>query len=187
MTKLIIASIGLIFAGSIFFAYTKPSYANVGLLKAQIAQYDEALQKAAQLDQLKQDLLSKYNSFNPEDIDRLQLLLPDHADNIGLILELDSLASRYGMALANADVTTDSGASAASETSAGAAIGAAPAYAAITLHFSTFGSYDHFRSFMQDVEKSLRLVDLVSLTIAPDGKVPNSYLYDVTIKTYWLK
>ena len=82
MTKLIIASIGLIFAGSIFFAYTKPSYANVGLLKAQIAQYDEALQKAAQLDQLKQDLLSKYNSFNPEDIDRLQLLLPDHADNI---------------------------------------------------------------------------------------------------------
>ena len=42
MTKLIIAAVGIIFAGSMFFAYTKPAYANVGLLKAQIAQYNEA-------------------------------------------------------------------------------------------------------------------------------------------------
>lgn len=187
MTKLIVAAIGVMIAGSIFFAYTKPSYANVGLLKAQIAQYDEALQKAAQLDQLKEDLLNKYNSFNPEDIKRLQLMLPDHADNIGLILELDSIASRYGMALENADVSTDSTATAASDATVESVIGSAPKHAAITIHFSTFGTYDNFRSFMRDIETSLRLVDLVSLSIQPDAVVPGSYLYDVTIKTYWLK
>ena len=186
MTKLIISAVGLIFAGSMFFAYVKPAYANISLLKAQITQYDEALQKAAQLNQLKQELLNKYNSFNPDDIKRLQLMLPDHADNIGLILELDSLASRYGMALANADVSSSIGNSVSSGGTTESAIGVVPPYVAITLHFSTFGTYDHFRSFMQDVETSLRLVDLVSLTLTPDGNTPGSYLYDVTIKTYWL-
>ena len=94
MAKLIIAGIGFIFAGSMLFAYTKPSYANTGLIKAQIAQYEEALQKAAELDALKAELMAKRNSFSQADIDRLQLMLPDHADNISLILELDSLASR---------------------------------------------------------------------------------------------
>src|SRR3989344_2079727 len=187
MTKLIIASIGLIFAGSIFFAYTKPSYANIGILKAQIAQYDEALQKAAELDERMSELLNKRNSFSQADIDRLQLMLPDHADNIALILELDSLASHYGMALANADVTADSSTAGGGEESAGDVIGNTPSYSTITLHFSTFGTYEHFRSFMRDLETSLRLVDLVSLTISPDLAIKGSYSYDVTIKTYWLK
>src|SRR3989344_5870484 len=185
MTKLIIAGIGLIFAGSIFFAYTKPSYTNIGLLKAQIAQYDEALQKAAQLDERMKELLNKRNSFNQADIDRLQLMLPDNADNIGLILELDSLASHYGMSLENVDVTAESSAAAA-EATAGAVIGTAPKSASITLHFSTVGTYDNFRSFMRDIETSLRLVDLVSLSIHPDATATGSYSYDITIKTYWL-
>lgn len=187
MIKLIIAGIGLIFAGSIFFTYTKPAYANIGIIKAQIAQYEEALKKAAELDKRKQELLDKRNSFNADDLKRLELMLPDHADNIGLILELDSIASRYGMALENADVSTDSASAAEGVTSAGEIVGVAPAYSTITLHFSTFGTYDHFRSFMLDLESSLRLVDLVSLSLAPDSNAPGSYLYDVTIKTYWLK
>jgi len=169
------------------FAYTKPSYANTGLIKAQIAQYEEALQKAAELDALKAELMAKRNSFSQADIDRLQLMLPDHADNISLILELDSLASRYGMALENVDVTTDSGAQGGGNASAGEAIGAIPSYSTITLHFSTFGTYDHFRSLIQDIEKSLRLVDLESLSIKPDAQIKNTYTYDITIKTYWLK
>ena len=187
MPKLIIAGIGFIFAGSIFFAYTRPSYANVGVIKAQIAQYDEALKKAAQLDELKTKLINKRNSFSQTDIDRLQLMLPDHPDNIGLILELDSLASHYGMALQNVDVTADSGRAGGTAVSAGDVIGSGPAYSTITLHFSTFGTYEHFRSFMRDVETSLRLVDLVSLSIQPDTSIGSSYNYDITIKTYWLK
>ena len=187
MARLVIAGIGFILAGSVFFAYTKPSYANVGLIKAQIARYDEALQKAAQLDALKNTLITKRNSFSQADLDRLKLMLPDHADNISLILELDSLASHYGMALENADVTADSSTAGGGEESAGDVIGNTPSYSTITLHFSTFGTYEHFRSFMRDLETSLRLVDLVSLTIAPDSAIKGSYTYDVTIKTYWLK
>src|SRR5579863_10495616 len=112
MGKTLFALIGLVAAGGIFFLYTQPAYSTVGDLQAQNAQYQEALDKAAQLQALKEKLLARDNSFNPTDLARLQTMLPDHVDNIGLILELDNLASHYGMALENVDV-------AAANTSAG--------------------------------------------------------------------
>lgn len=186
MVKFVIAGVGIIFAMGLFFSYTKNSYANVSIIKAQIAQYEEALQKAAQLDELKKKLIERRNSFSKADLDRLHLMLPDHPENIGLILEIDSLASHYGMALENADVTTNAGGG-ASEQTVGGVIGTAPSFADISIHFSTYGTYDHFKSFMRDLETSLRVVDLVSLSIQPDGTIPGSYHYDITIKTYWLK
>ena len=52
-------------------------------------------------EQLKQSLLSRFNAFKTEDLDRLRKLLPDHVDNVRLILDLDNLAARHGMALQN--------------------------------------------------------------------------------------
>lgn len=193
MGKTIFAIMGFTAALGVFFFYTKPTYATVGDLQAQIAQYQEALDKAAQLQALKQKLLARDNSFNPTDLARLQTMLPDHVDNIGLILELDNLASRYGMALENVDVAkaqSDTG-----KQSAAATIGAsAQKYDSLTLHFATYGTYDNFRAFLKDLESSLRIVDLQALTIAAQGTpgaAPGAseatYRYEMTIKTYWLK
>ncbi|RJQ34135.1 hypothetical protein C4568_03290 [Candidatus Parcubacteria bacterium] len=203
MSKMLTAILLFILAIGIFFIYTKPGYTGPGTpespsvneMQAQIAQYDDALQKVAELEQLKQRLLAKYNSFNPNDIERLETLLPDHVDNIGLILELDSLASRYGMTLENVDV--DSSRTAASTESAEAAdLGDGTLkvegqnYESITMTFSTFGTYEKFKTFMQDLEASLRMVDLVSLTF--EGQETSSggqptYNFDISIRTYWLK
>lgn len=198
MGKTIFALIGLILAGGIFFMYTKPTYAgpamgsgvSIGELQAQIQQYEEALEKAAQLQQLKQKLLTRYNSFNPDDINRLQTMIPDHVDNIGLILELDNLASHYGMALENVDVSSDAAAQ-----GQGAAVGAIGGgnqkYESLTLSFGTYGTYEDFLSFLLDLESSLRLVDLVSLTVEQNSdaaqKGERTYHYDIKLKTYWLK
>jgi Tfp pilus assembly protein PilO len=111
MIRLFLALLMLIVAGSLFFMYTKPGYDALHVTETKIAQYNAALDKAAELQQLKQTLLSRYNALDPNDLSRLQKMLPDHVDNIGLILELDNLASRYGMALANVDISRGSGAS----------------------------------------------------------------------------
>ena len=196
------AILSFVLAAGIFFFYAKPAYTGPGTtvnpsvtdMKAQIVQYDDALQKVAQLQQLKAKLLAKYNSFNPDDINRLQTLLPDHVDNIGLILELDSLASRYGMTLENVDVNSDSQAAAASapaKIGSNTTIGQNQKYDSLTLHFSTFGTYDKFNSLLQDLEASLRIVDLSSLKFSAQQTSSSNgqptYNYDITIRTYWLK
>lgn len=189
MTRSILALAFLLTAGTLFFMYTRPVYDAIRINQAQIAQYDQALEKAAQLQQIKQSLLARYNAFNPKDIERLQILLPDHVDNIGLILDLNNLAASHAMALENVDVT-DSNATAAN--AASATIGATPQqYESLTLRFTTHSTYANFEQFLKELEASLRIVDLESLTITNGGSAgaaSNSvYQYQIILRTYWLK
>lgn len=186
--RYILALIALIIAGAIFFWYTKPTYDSVQSIKDESAQYDAALAKASELQQLKQQLLSRYNSFSPSDLDRVQKLLPDHVDNVALILDLDNLAAKYQMPIANVDVSTP--ASTVAGDSGVATIGASSQkYDSVTIRFSTNGSYTDFQSFMKDLQQALRVVDLVSLNLTSGGQGagPGQYGYDVTLRTYWLK
>ena len=197
MMRLIIAIIAVVLAGGIFFFYTQPTYDSVQATQAQIAQYNAALDKATELQQLKQTLLSRYNAFNPTDIGNLQKLLPDSVDNVALILDIDNLANHYGLALENVDVSSSASQTAASQTAIGAIGTSDQKYASLTLAFSTRGTYDNFVQFMTDLESSLRILDLVSLTISSDSASATAtagqaaaqpiYDYDITLRTYWLK
>ncbi len=199
--KLIIAIILFVLAGSIFFLYTESTYNTVQTLQAQIDQYNSALDKAAQLQQLKQTLLAKYNAFNPNDIARLQTMLPDSVNNVGLILDLNNLASQYGLPLENVDVSAAGTSSTSGQTPIGAIGASNQRYESLTLKFQTIGTYDNFLQFLTQLQSSLRVLDLVSLTISPDSSSSSGgiattqassssaplYTYDITVQTYWLK
>lgn len=208
----IIAIVGVVLAGSIFFWYTKPEYDKVQAARDKIAQYDAALNKAYELQQLKQTLLSRFNAFSQADRDRLQKLLPDHVDNVRLILDLDNLAEDRGIALQNVDVSSSQKQTTKSPTVIGAAAGSTQKYDSLTLTFGTVSTYPGFVQFLTDLESSLRIVDLVALSITPSGNVPSAppgatnpfsttgakaaataksteplYAFKITLRTYWLK
>lgn len=192
MVKLIISLLLSGIAFGLFFMYTQPTYDKVKSIQREIAQYDQALDRAAELQQLKQALLSRYNAFSQEDLARLQRLLPDHVDNVRLVLDLDNLAGAHGMAIQNVVISNPG-----SETgSSGAALGAIGAtrqkFDSLTLRFSTRATYPTFTTFMENLESSLRIVDLAALSLMPEeaagerGGEP-TYRFDITIRTYWLK
>ncbi|MBI2611109.1 type 4a pilus biogenesis protein PilO [Candidatus Kaiserbacteria bacterium] len=189
MIRIVLSIAALAIAGSVLFFYTQPTYERVLALETEIGEYDQALKKAAELQALKQSLLSRYNAFNPIDIDRLHKLLPDHVDNVRLVLDLDSLAGRHGMALQN---VTLSNPTANSEKGAIGAIGGGrQKFNSLTLKFTTHGTYANFRGFIEELGQSLRIVDPVSLSLQggsdnSSGQEPR-YRYDITIRTYWLK
>jgi hypothetical protein len=69
-------------------------------------------------------------------------------------------------------------------------------YGTWNLQFSTEGTYSNFLSFVQDLEKNLRIVDISSIEFSSDtgtGGVgmstssPDTYTYTFKIETYWLK
>jgi len=207
--KLIITIVAVVLSGGMFFWYTKPTYDSALVLRASIAQNDAALDKAAELQKLRQTLLSRFNTFDPADLDRLQKLLPDHVDNVRLILDLDNLAENGGLALQNVDVSSAQKQTAKNQTALGAIGASNQKYDSLTLTFSTIASYPAFVAFLTDLESSLRIVDLVSLTIAPSGgstavasatnafptgarnptatRTEPLYTFNMTLRTYWLK
>lgn len=202
MLRTILSALGIMIAGGLFFIYSQPTYDNTHVLKSQIKEYDQALDKASELQKLKQSLLSRYNAFNPDDLDRLHKLLPDHVDNVRLILDLDHLAGNYGIALQNVIISSP-----LSESNNKAGIGpigaAKQRYDSLTLRFSTRSTHANFVKFMEALESSLRIVDIVSVSIAQEGPSANRsqsaqgarplsasepfYRYDITVRTYWLK
>ncbi|MEK9153899.1 MAG: hypothetical protein AAB798_00340 [Patescibacteria group bacterium] len=193
MTKIIFSITWLAISGGILFLFTQPTYDDAKALEQKIEEYNQALDKASELQQLKQSLLSRYDTFNPADIDRLHKMLPDHVDNVRLVLDIDNLASKNGMAIQNVVISDQSSKEGASGV-IGVIGGGKQKHDSLTLKFSTSGTYQNFAILLQELEASLRVVDLVSLgmdreTSSQSGiKSPEpTYRYNITIRTYWLK
>ncbi len=190
----IIAVVGLLLSGGVFFFYTKPTYDASLSVKAEIAQYDEVLDRIAEFRKLRDELSSRFNAYTDVDKDRLKKMLPDHVDNVRLILDLDNLAARHGIALQNVDVTS-SASRAAEKQAVAIEIGSSDQkYDSLTFAFGTTATYPTFVAFLHDLESSLRIVDLTSLTMDPAGEsvfgpqgIEPKYSFKVVLRTYWLK
>ena len=105
-------------------------------------------------------LLTKYNAFSPDDLLRLKKLLPDHVDNVRLILDIDHIASKYGMRIKNVVV------GAKDERPEGVIGPDVTPYQSVSLSFSIATSYNNLKEFIKDLEKSLRIVDVTDISLA---------------------
>ena len=142
----------------IFFGYTDPTYSKIVEQKKLEAEYVEALSKSRELQDIRESLLAEYNAFKPEDITRLEKLLPDNIDNVRLIMEIDALAKDHGLTVKNLSVREDAKADPNSKVVGPDTM----EYSSVTLDFLVPASYEDFQVFLADLEKSLRLVDVVS-------------------------
>lgn len=197
--RFLIPSILIILSVVSFVVFTDPTYKEIKNLKAEVSAYDQALDNAKSLQETRDDLATKYNSFDPSDIDKVEKLLPDSVDNIRLIIEIEKIAAQYGMILKQVKYDTfeteEDGASPGSprtETRSTAML-SNKEYGEFELKFSTEGEYTKFLSFLRDIEESLRIVDITDISfssasdITTSGLSSGTYKYDFTVKTYWLK
>jgi Tfp pilus assembly protein PilO len=158
-----------------------PTYRDGATVRKENADYEAVLENSRKLDEARSSLLKKYQSFNKSDIDRLAVMVPESPDNVKLILELDNLASRSGLALQNAKVADDI----KTVAPAGSQVSNDP-YEKLRLEFTLVGTYNNFTQFMKSMEGSLRLIDINKVSfVASDDK--QNYQFTVGVTTYWLK
>lgn len=170
-------------AAGIFFGYVMPTYnKSVVSTQAQIDSYESALGAAKSFTQKEAELEQQRNALSPQNISRLEAFLPDGVNNVQLILDLDGLAARSGMALSNFNIDTTSISSGASPNSL--ALESSNPVDSIQLTLETTGTYAQFRSFLAGIEQSLRPLDVVNVTVAA-GQT-GSYKYTLTVRIYWL-
>ncbi|MDE2399600.1 MAG: hypothetical protein KGL67_01135 [Patescibacteria group bacterium] len=180
-----------------FFVFTQPLYQDIAALRVDADSYNQALGNSKSLENERDKLTSKYNTFSQNDLDRLQKLLPDNIDNIRLILEIEKIAAPYGMVLKDIVYTADSQANAtpaAATAQGGAALTTTTAtdFNTLNMSFSVMGTYNNFLNFTKDLESNLRIVDISSVTFSSatvdiKNNPTGIYKYDFKIKTYWLK
>jgi Tfp pilus assembly protein PilO len=179
----LIASVG------IFFFFIDPQYKEVKEMLSEKNKNQITLSDADKLDKRMREIQSQFNSFSDEEKELLRKILPDQVDNVRLIQEIDNLAAKDGLIVKDIGVV---GTSATDEpnTSTGSNrnqnlinTNANSRFGTITLSFSITAPYPVFKSFMNELEESLRLVDIKKFSV----KTGESDFYDfsVTLNTYW--
>jgi Tfp pilus assembly protein PilO len=183
MSRLLIPIVLVGAAIGLFALYTNPTYQSTKELQAQAMSYDDALNKSQELRTVRDQLLSKRNTFSADDIQKLQEMLPDNVDNIRLIIDINNIASRHNLSLQNVSLGTISNSrTTRSATSAGAS---GDAVGSVEIGFSVTTSYDNMLAFIQDVEHSLRLIDIENLSFS--ATAGDNSIYSMSIRTYWLQ
>jgi Tfp pilus assembly protein PilO len=176
---LILIAIGL------FYTFIDPQYNKVKELRSEANQFDAMLKDVSQIATMRDALMVQYRGIPKEEMEKLEKALPDNSDIVRLALDLDSIASNYGISIKKIEV----GEKAVNDVSAIIIQqpSSAPTYQKETVSFNFVASYDDFRQFVSDMEKSLRIIDIENVEFQVGETESNLYDYKLTIATYWLK
>lgn len=189
MNKNITPIILLILAIGIYFTFTRDKIDELKAIQAVNEQYRLALENSEKLIQVRDEVLQNYNSIDVSDRERLDKMLPDNVDNVRLIIDVNGVAARHGLAIRNVKTATpesnDNNISSGDVADEQYGINVPESYEAMTLSFDVNSTYQNFVNFLRDLEASLRIIDVskIELTASDTG----IYNYGVELKTYWLK
>ncbi len=160
------------------FFYVKPQYAKIQAHKTEGAEYDALIAQAQELKDLRLQLEAKQNSFTEDDLARLSKLVPEKVDTARLILDVSGVAAKYAITLNDLNTKEVSSKSVSAD--------AKKTYKSTSLSFNFQTSYEAMLAFAKDLEKSLRMVDVVDISVTTDKTISPFLNYQITLQAYWL-
>ncbi len=164
-----------------FIVYIVPTFTEAKAISQQKDEYLGLLDNARTLAEKRDQLLQIYNGISPDEIARLEKMLPANPDNVKLILEIDALAKSQGLSLQNVKINSAANADQKSKTAK-----SNPDIGTLTLDFTTVGPYPGYVNFINILEKNLRIMNIKKVSfLAPEDKA--NYQYQTTVETYWVK
>lgn len=156
---------------TVFYVH-KPTWANITELREQEEQFIFAQQKADRVSDIRNKIVTSFNNIEKTDLDRLQKFLPVGVDSGKLILDIDTIAQKYGARLDELDSSFDQNKEEL-------------LYESFTLSFIIETTYSDFVSFLHDIEKSLQLMEVTSVEIKVDENTGvANYGVDITIYSF---
>lgn len=192
MNKNLTATILIIIGIGIYFTVTRAMIADAEVVKAKNDQLISALNNAGEIIKARNDVTLKYNSIPEKDRIKLDKMIPSAVDNIRLVIDLNNIALRNHFAIADVKASVPNkgkqGAAAPSGMPAPIALSSyvsEPILDKVDISFKATATYQQFIDFLQDIEVSLRVMDLTSLKLRANDT--GTYDFDVTFQTYWLR
>ncbi|MDR3558249.1 MAG: hypothetical protein P4L61_01830 [Candidatus Pacebacteria bacterium] len=186
MNRNITALILLVLAVGIYFTYTSGQITVLNGIQATNNQYLSAINNANKLIQLRDSVLNQYNAISDLDKSRLDKIVPSNVDNIRLMIDIAGIAARHGLTAAGLKTSADTSISGSTASAQSNQMGSSGGgLSTVTVSFNVSTTYTNFIAFLQDLERSLRVLDVTNITLSssPSGV----YTYGVTLNTYWLK
>lgn len=170
MSRIIISLVFIATAIAIFFMWTSRSLEDIDELNKKKDEYNYILERDKEIKKIRDEKIADLKVISQENLDKLNKILPSKVENIKLIIDMTDIINRRGIVLKSIDAKS-SGASSDNINTA-------------SIDFSVESSYETFLLFLEDMEKSLRLIDIKSLNLTSTDK-DNLYNFNVKAVTFW--
>ena len=176
MTNILLPIIILVISGGIFFGPTRPLLNSLSDKQAKINDTRSAVAKIGDYRASFDIKNARFNTINQRDKDSLDAMVPSTIDNVGLIIDINQMAVKYNLSIKNISIKS------------GADNTVGPdgrPYGVVSLGFSISSSLKVFQDFIQELESSLRIIDVTSLSFTAGSE--DQYDFSLEVKAYWLK
>ncbi len=184
----IIPIVFIVIAIGLFVGYVNPTYTqSIAAEKQQIASDDSALAAASTFNDKEGALLTQKNAIDSASLARVEAFLPDSVNNIQLIIDLEALAARQGIALSGFSISSNQNASSGAVGQPAATVAPLQSTSltySLDLSVTATGTYQAFQSFLTAAEQSLRPLDIIQLGVS--DSTTGVYTYNITFRIYWL-
>lgn len=192
MNRNVYSLILILLAIGLYFTVTQGILDEAKVVSASNQEYITAIESASKLISVRDQVLAEYNKLSLDDRAKLDKIVPKSIDNIRLIIDLNNVALRHGFSLKGVSVTALSDNKNPSISSDGSVPVSnnnfsitTPVLEKVSVSFGLSAPYQQFISFIQDLEASLRILDVNSLSVTAN----DSGIYDwkIDLNTYWLR
>jgi Tfp pilus assembly protein PilO len=191
MSKVLAPILFLIAAIGLFFTYLQPGWDVLLAFQAQADRLDASIEKTKGLLETHNKLLTQYNEISPENIARLNKILPDRIDVVRMIMDIDTLTTKHKLTIKSFDIPDMNGEVSKTSKSKNATVAEEGPVGSAVLTVECVGEYQDFKAFVSEIESSLSLMDVVILDITvADLTQPGAVreiTYKVGLQAYWLK
>lgn|SRR5574343_348932 len=189
--RIIFSTIRIIAGVLIIVLLVSPLKKEVDQLKSSRNELSTTQSDAKQYATLGQDVIGRYQSLDPAQIERLRKMVPDTIDTVRLINDVNAVAKENGMNLKKVDYNPEELKKGGSEDLRNSAENTRLPYGTYTIRFVVTGSYKNFLSFIEALENNLRLMDITNVLFTSNLQSPlqqsDVYEYTITTKAYWLR
>lgn len=177
--------LSVIIAIILFVFFVNPKYAEIIAVQAQIAEYQDAILKYNNfVNKLDAKIATKVTRSAIEN-ERLDRFVPENINDTQILVDLESLAQRNNLLFGNVEVVSG-------DMDLVRKSGAAAADVAVKsdelkttdISFELIGTYEQFKLFLADMEKSMTLFEVVEMSLEADDAPFQQFA--ITVRAYSL-
>ena len=143
----------------------RPIWSDIRVLRLQQKEVAETLSKLRELQALREELLTTYNSIPADKLERLYSMLPPKPDVGNILVSLEKLTKDRGIKLRSINFAKEQSKQAV-PTGRIVQKPAGVSSNAVSYTFAVSAGYDIFRSLLAALEKNLRIVDVTDVTFS---------------------
>ncbi|QQR64543.1 hypothetical protein IPH92_03185 [Candidatus Kaiserbacteria bacterium] len=174
----------IIIAILLFVFFVNPKYDEIVAVQAEIAEYEDAVLKYNNFtSKLEAKISTKLNRPAIEN-ERLDRFVPEEIDTTQLLVDIESLSRRHSLLFGNIQVESGDTDLVRSNATSENVIVKSDELQTADISFAVIGTYEQFKMFLLDIEKSMTLFEVIKISLDADD-LPFQQ-YEVTVRAYSL-